>query len=258
MDQKSQDREECEICELPEYFEDLYKIGKHKFVKKIKKVSIYYSITYRRCEYCDDSIDEDDLENHIQKVHLGGSYRCRRCWTLKSKPQKSLSPVQKLCETLNIRDEAFKELTDIAFISGDAIAYALDKPLDNYITRWNFVHLFMIINRKRITQKEQTEIINNVVNIFRREMRSIETEDLGFGSKSMGLFRQDVGFNWYTTIVRGYYTLPQINIGFMNTTFTPEELVNKFAENRHKCYYHRGEFWISDKAQEGLDSTTYS
>ena len=164
----------------------------------------------------------------------------------------------KLCETLNICDEAFKELTDIVFISGDAIAYALDKPFDDYMNRWNFVHLFMIMNRKRITQKEKAEIINNVVDIFRREMRCIKDEDLGFGGKARGLFPPDVEFNFNTTIVEGYHTLPRINIavintGLMNITFTPEELVDKFDADYHKCYYYRGKFWISNEARKAFD-----
>jgi len=269
-------RKECRICRLP----------KDAIQNRPKRARCYpedpegcSGPNFLLCGHCDVIIEgEEDLEHHIQNIHLGANtYKCRQCWTLKSKLQfdvldkylitdhvhlikeyiYGIPQYNKLCEMLNMSNEGFKELTDIAFIAGDTVAYVLNKSIPK-LEGWDIslmkcqkkVDIYILANKGASCREIETNK-RKIANILRREMRYVS--ETGFGSGGTGgQFYVDVINS--SNIFSSYPGLPWMDINVITDNCTPEELVQKFYLEHQECLFHKGNFWISDKAKLAFET----
>ena len=298
MERKTQNKKRCELCKIPKYFKDVWGHPNPDYWNPEDDLTIY-----QLCGHCKIMIKGDkDLEHHIQNVHLdGGTYRCRQCLSPR-RSSKVSSSYNRLCEMMNMCDEGFNELTDIAIIAGDAIAYVLNESISDvgnkminqldseYCTsisgrscwstiyywksvvgesswthisdqspkKWTInlmkhrkeVNLYVITSKSKISEREK--IKEKILNILRREMRYVKEIDCASHSLDFGPFFEGISIDSYR--IDGYPDLPWIKINIINSTYTPKELVGKFYLDHQECYYHKGNFWISDKAQKAFDT----
>ncbi len=157
----------------------------------------------------------------------------------------------KLCQLLNITNKGLKELTDIAIIAGDVISYVLGHKDDyNLRTFKGYVDIYVITNNTDTTHEENQKLHDSVCDILHQEMKQMKKE-LSYGEAN--LYLEPI-----KNELRSFRPVPQnltnIFITIINEEYTPEELVSKFLFEHEECYYYKGNFWISDKANLALES----
>ena len=255
MEQKTQSKEECKICKIPEHFKDVQ--GPHYITYTDPLPDDCESLVFEQCGYCESMIEGDEnLTHHFQNIHSSNvTYQCRRCWTLKNPQESTNTTHDKLCQMMNMCNNGFKELTDIAIISGDAVSHALNKPVADFMNFNNYIDLFVITNKSKTLYDEILKIKRKIVDILRREMRYVESDFDHVGMCwSKRKFRKNEKIDTYTFTVRGYTDHPGIKIIVVDGIYTPEELISKLCLDYQKCYYHKGNIWVSNEAQLAFDT----
>nr|QBK92877.1 MAG: tRNA nucleotidyltransferase/poly(A) polymerase [Pithovirus LCPAC403] len=227
----------CEICKLPSDYNDIK--GRPKPANCYPEGGGCPSFPV--CKFCNIIMGGYNLEHHIQNVHLEPSYNCRNC---EMKEEES-SPYVKLAKLLNMCDEGFKELTDFSIITGQAVAYALN----DFITIPEDIDIFHLMEGDDTFDKDM-KLRDSIDDIFYGEMRFYSSE--GVGGPCGKYFNGDVDGS--RLLSYGYPTLPSLRITVVNDIESPKELTKKYKLDINDCYYHKGEFYVSDRAQEAFDS----
>lgn len=241
-------KEGCDICRMICF--ERYKID------SVTVDGMMFSLCGYRCDHGNHDTKYKDIIKRINDVHeLDTSYRCRKCLTVNLDLQnledlneylipELINIIQeylynaqhsKLCELLNICDDVFEEISNVRAIGGNAVAYALN----SYIPKDSIEKIDIFV------QKKDRNFIND---ILCRELYDCMCEF--------------PGLNIYNSnLITSYYPLPFIKIHAFNTPeeneedlITPKKTVLKFNMDHEKCYYHQGEFWISDEAQQAFDT----